>query len=119
VSNEEFEAYLCALDLTVEGIVDANSTPYIVIRDYKITAGPLAGTTCDVAIQRTTAIPYQPPPAIQTKPPLVPMDVQRYNVQVSPLGDDWQYWSRTVAPERQTPAGMLSHIATIFAQVAS
>lgn len=119
MGHDALEAHLRTLGLTVETIADPGGTPYLVICGYRIATGPLAGEVCDLAIQRTSAIPYQPPPAIHTKPHLVPMIRERYNVLASALGDDWQYWSRTVPPERQTPPGMVAHIATIFDEVPS
>lgn len=117
MTYEDIEEHFRTLGWTVETITDQGNAPFLVVRDYTVPAGSLAGTTCDLAIQRTAAIPYQPPPAIHTRPHLVPMDQGRFNVLVSSLGPDWQYWSRTVPPERQTPSGMVAHIATVFAQV--
>ena len=113
MTNEDLEEYLREIGHDVDTIVGADQRPYIVVRDYHITTGPLAGKTSDVAIERTSTVPYVFPSAIHTRPALVPMDIQRYNTQASNIGSGWQYWSRKLR-KPPTPQRVVAHIATIF-----
>ena len=113
MTNEDLEAHFRAIGWTVETVVGQDNLPYIVVRDYVIPAGTFAGRTCDVAVQRTSSVPYQAPAALHTRPILIPMG-QR-NTQMSGLGSDWQYWSRIV--REQTPRAMVAHIATVLSEV--
>lgn len=114
MSNEDLQTYLRDLGLGGEVVVATNSSRFIVARGYRITKGSLAGRQCDVGLQWSDANPYVPAPAIHTRPALVPMGTR--NTQASPLGQDWQYWSRrmTVQP---TPKAIITHIATILGEV--
>lgn len=116
MTNDDLEQHLREVGHEIETIVGADRRPYIVIRDYHIQAGTLAGKTCDVAIERTTTVPYVPPSAIHTQPALVPMDIPRYHTQASGIGPDWQYWSRVLRVP-PTPRAIATHIATIFSEV--
>jgi Prokaryotic E2 family E len=116
MTNEELEAYLQARGWNIEQRVVGPQT-FIIIRDYVIPAGNLAGRSCDVAIERTTTVPYVAPAAIHTRPALVPMDMgSSLRTQSSPLGSDWQYWSRVVRGQ-PNPQKIVAHIATIFSEV--
>lgn len=114
VTNEELETHLHTIGYVVERLTGADGISYLVIRDYTIRTGSLAGTTCDVAIQWATAVPYIMPPAIHTRPVLIPMGTR--NTQASGVGPEWQYWSR-VLRGRPTPATFVAHLATIFSEV--
>lgn len=117
MTNEDLEAYLRQLGFTVAQLPGAYGTSYTVIHDYPITTGSLARRTCDVALQHSAAVPYVAPAAIHTRPALVPMDmVGRYRTQQSPLGSEWQYWSRLLRGQ-PTPQALVAHIATIFSEV--
>lgn len=113
MTNEELEAHFGAIDWTIETVIGQDNLPYIVIRDYVIASGSFAGCTCDVAIQRTSSVPYQAPAAIHTRPILIP--IGQRNTLVSGIGPEWEYWSRLV--REQTPRGMVAHIATVFSEV--
>jgi hypothetical protein len=116
VTNEDLEAHLRDIGHAVEQLTGNDGAPYIVIRDYHIMRGSLAGRTCDVAIQRSSSVPFVAPPAIHTRPPLVAMDMTNpLRTQQSPIGPDWQYWSR-VLRSQPTPAAIVAHIATIFSE---
>jgi hypothetical protein len=91
VTADELDAYLGSLDLRVETIANAQGTPYTVVRDLEIPAGPLRRKCCDVAWTRSAETPYVMAAAIQTNPPLVAMGSS--GTQPSPLAG-WQYWSR-------------------------
>jgi hypothetical protein len=114
MTNEQLEAYLKQTRFRVEDIEGADHNHYIVIRDYPITVGSLAGHTCDVAIQRVTSVPYVLPSAIHTRPELIPMGTR--NTQQSGIGSDWQYWSRVLRTP-PTPRAIVTHIATVFSEV--
>jgi len=55
--------------------------------------------------------------AIHTRPALVPMDMNGpLRTQASPLGWDWQYWSRRF-DRAPTPQRLWAHILTILGEV--
>lgn len=117
MTNENLKSHLGAIGYAVEHLTGNDGTPYLVIRDYRIATGSLAGRTCDVAIQQAASVPYVAPPAIHTRPALVPMDMTNpLRTQPSPIGPEWQYWSRLVRGQ-PTPAVIVAHIATIFSEV--
>jgi hypothetical protein len=114
---EDFETYVrervgLAVE-TVEGSTD--QLPYTVIRGILITKGALSGTTCDVAIRREQATPFIVPAAIHTRPALV--TVGTLSTQESPIGPEWQYWSRRFE-HPVTPANLWLHVLTILGEVA-
>jgi hypothetical protein len=115
MTNEGLEAYLRGLGWTVEHLTGADGHPYLVIRNYEIPAGSLAGRSCDVAIWRTPAVPYVAPPAVHTRPVLVP--IGQHNTSNSGIGPGWQYWSRLLRIQPPTPRDWVTHIATIFSEV--
>jgi hypothetical protein len=115
--DEDLVAFLRGLDLTVETTQDTNGHPYTVIRQVTIAAGSLAGRTCDVALARCQSVPYLVAPAIHTRPAMVPMDTgDPLHTQPSPLGPDWQYWSRRF-DHSPTPQRVWAHILTILGEV--
>ncbi len=113
MTNEELEAHFRALGWKIEHS-GAGPQTFIIIRDYVIPTGSLAGRFCDIAIERTTTVPYVAPPAIHTRPALV--TIGSLSTMQSPLGPDWQYWSRVVRGQ-PTPQRIVAHIATIFSEV--
>jgi hypothetical protein len=115
MNTDALEGYVRALGLNTERVTDSNGQPYLVIWQYEIPAGTLRGTRCDVALLATSAVPYVPPPAIHTRPPVAPPGTQA--VQASPLGPQWQYWSRVFHGSVLSPETMLAHIATVFREV--
>src|SRR5947209_4923372 len=116
MTNEELEAFFQALGWSIDRR-EVGSQKFIIIRDYVIPMGCLAGRSCDIAIERTTTVPYVAPAAIHTRPALVPMDMgSSLRTQASSLGADWQYWSRVVRGQ-PTPQKIVAHIATIFSEV--
>lgn len=117
MTEQDLENHLTKLGYSVERVSDPNGSVYLVIQAYQIRSGSLAGRTCEVALQNFGSIPYTLPPAIHTRPALVPMDMNgSLRTQASAIGSDWQYWSRTRA-EAHTPQGIVAHIATIFSEV--
>lgn len=91
---------------------------YVVIKDYVIQLGGLKDKQCDVAFMDAIATPYVFPSVIHTKPHLLPMDMNNVKIktQKSPIGSDWQYWSRRL-DHPHTPKNIVTHIATIFRDV--
>jgi Prokaryotic E2 family E len=113
MSPDDLEDFLRALGLTVERVTDSNATVYTVAREVDITTGGLRGTRCDVAIQRVETNPYVVPSAIHTRPVLVPMGGAPLNTSQSPIGPDWQYWSRRF-DHTPTPRRIWAHILTVL-----
>ena len=117
MTDNDLVAFLRGLGLTVETAQDVNGHPYTVIRQVTITAGTLAGRVCDVALARCQSVPYMVAPAIHTRPTLVPMDMMGpLRIQASPLGPDWQYWSRRF-DRPPNPQRVWTHILTILGEV--
>jgi hypothetical protein len=114
MTNEDLQAYLQRVGLGGDIIVASNGGRYVVARDFLITKGTLVGTRCDVAVQWSAATPYVAAPAIHTKPALVAMGTK--NTQTSPIGPEWQYWSRRMVAS-PTPQAVVAHIATILGEV--
>ena len=111
------EEYLRGLGYTVEPAQDATGAPYIVVRDITIPTGSLVGRICDVALARCQSVPYICPPAVHTRPALVPMDtVGPLKTQVSQLGPDWQYWSRRF-DRSPSPQRIWTHVLTVLTEV--
>lgn len=113
MTADEFEAYLRGLGLSVETMTGADGGRYIAIMSFTIPTGGLAGRTCDVAVRREESVPYIPPAAIHTRPALLPMGTR--NTQGSPIGPDWQYWSRRF-DRPPTPARLWTHILTVLTE---
>ena len=111
---EDFEAHIRRLGYTVEVVNGNDRKSYSVVRDVKLPNGALRGRCCDIAIQRNTMVPYVPPPAIHTRPHLVPMNgSEPLKTMKSGIGPDWQYWSRRY-DHRPTPRDLWAHIVTVL-----
>ncbi len=112
MTHEDLEAYLQDLGYTVETLeVSSPPTSYLVIRDFEVCTGSRSAMRYDVAIQKTTAVPYVPPPAVHVRPHVVPMGTA--SSQASSLGSHWQYLSRILRVP-PTPAAMLVHLHSTF-----
>ena len=111
---EDFEAHIRGKGYTVEELAGDDGVSYCVVRNVPLPHGALAGKCCDIAIQRDHTVPYLPPPAIHTRPALVPMDMSGpLRTQKSGIGTDWQYWSRRF-DRRPEPWSLWAHILTIL-----
>ncbi|MDQ0201942.1 hypothetical protein [Neobacillus ginsengisoli] len=97
MTNQLLEEFFRNQGYIVENVLGQDHKTYIVIRNYCIPAGSLAGKTCHVGIEQTSSVPYVAPPAIHTFPVLIPMDMSS-NLRTQPigLGPEWQYWSRVL-----------------------
>ncbi len=110
----DLEDYLRGLGVTV-GLLEGNDgQPYIVVSQWEIPGGGLQGKKCDVALQRVETVPYSVPAAIHTRPHLVQMSPgEPVGTQPSPIGPEWQYWSRRF-DRAPTPQAIWTHIVTIL-----
>lgn len=111
---EDLETYLSEIGIPFEVVKASNGQSYLVMKGFVIGGGSLAGRTCDVAVLRTTEQPWIPQAALQVRPVLVPMG--QHNTQASPLGSQWQYWSRRF-DHPPTPKTFVAHIYTVLAEV--
>jgi hypothetical protein len=114
MTADEFERYLSeTLGLRVERLSDSGGVSYTVVRDLEIPSGGLRGRRCDVAMACSTQTPYVVASAIQTRPPLIAMGTR--NTQASPLGGEWQYWSRRY-DHAVTPQLVWAHVLSILCE---
>ena len=111
---EDFEAYLRSLGHVVEDIRGDDDVTYVVVRNVELPKGSLKGRRCDIAIQRSGAVPFVPPAAIHTRPHLVPMVGEPpLKTMSSGIGPEWQYWSRRY-DHRPTPKDLWTHVLTVL-----
>lgn len=114
MTPDDFEEYVRSLGLTVEVLSGEDGNSYSVVHNFDLPSGALRGRRCDIAIQRVDAVPYVAPPAIHTRPHLVPMDKSEpLKTMKSGIGPDWLYWSRRY-DHRPTPRGLWAHILTVL-----
>ena len=117
MSAEAFEEYVRELGYEVSLARDPSGMFYTVIHGVMIQRGALRGRTCDVALARPASVPYTVASAIHTRPALVQMDMGGpLKTQPSPLGGEWQYWSRRY-DHAPTPQQIWTHILTVLGQV--
>jgi hypothetical protein len=117
LTADYLEDFLRSAGYTVEVIQDSAGTQFTCIRNVCIPAGPLRGRTADVALQRINTVPYTVPAGIHTRPALVPMNPgPPLGTQPSPLGPEWQYWSRRY-DRPPTAQAIWAHVLGIFSQV--
>lgn len=113
----DLETYLRGLGIEVRQVTGADGQRYTVAHNVTIPAGSLAATVCDIALLCPPGDPYMVPPAIHTRPALVPMDMTGpLKTQASGVGSDWQYWSRRY-DRIPTPKAVWTHVLTVFAEV--
>ncbi len=114
MTADDYESFLRALGVVVERERDVNNQEYTVARDVEITTGGLRGKRCDVGLLRVSTEPYVVPAAIHTRPALVQMDgSEPLRTQASPLGEEWQYWSRRF-DHAPTPKRIWAHVLTVL-----
>lgn len=110
----ELEEYLAGLGLGIEKATDTDGRDYTIVRAVQIHTGGLRGKECDVGLLRTDSNPYVMAAAIHTRPALVRMDgSQPLCTQASPLGGEWQYWSRRY-DHPPSPKRIWAHILTVL-----
>jgi hypothetical protein len=114
MTADDFEGFLRGLGLQVDRAQDTNNDEYTVVHGVEITTGGLRGKQCDVGLLRVTTEPYVVPSAIHTRPALVTMDMSEpLRTQASPLGEEWQYWSRRF-DHAPTPKRIWAHVLTVL-----
>ena len=111
---DDFVLHARSLGYTVDVITGKDGQAYTVVRDVELPTGALCGRRCDIAILRNDMVPYVPPPAIHTRPHLVPMDGNDpLRTMKSGIGSDWLYWSRRY-DRKPTPKALWAHILTVL-----
>lgn len=82
---------------------------------YVIQVGRLAGEEIHVGLAIPGDWPMSPPPGPHVKPRL---GHPYGSVHTSPLGPDWEYWSRPIPnwPRDRSMRAYLRHLRTLFAQ---
>lgn len=90
-----------------------------VIFDYVIEIGKLAGQKIKMAFQVADDFPLNPPGGPHVSPQLHPLHPgqdlphPKGAVHASPLGQDWEYWSRPFQNWTQTDRGVRTYMAFI------
>jgi hypothetical protein len=114
MTADELEDYIAGLGLSLERETDSDGRSYSIAGGFRIPTGGLRGKECDVAILRVDSNPYVMAAAIHTRPALVRMDGSRpLCTQASPLGPEWQYWSRRY-DHPASPKRIWAHVLTIL-----
>lgn len=94
--------------------------------EYVITVGRFIGKTVHMALQVDESFPMNPPPGPHFTLQLLPITggggTHPYGgVHTSPLGGDWQYWSRPFTNDwnrsDKTVKTYLAHIRNLFATI--
>jgi hypothetical protein len=85
----------------------------LVIEDYVIRVGPHASKTVRLGLSAGD-FPFTPPAGIHVCPKLRP-DGQN-NINTSPLGSEWQYWSRRLPDwgKDRSARHIISYINKVF-----
>lgn len=108
---ETFVSQLAATGLEVERTGD------FVIFEWVVPVGRLLGETVHIALQLPADLPATPPSGPHVKPRL---GHPGGSVNPSPLGPDWEYWSRPFAgwPQSQrNVAAYMAHLRALFVQL--
>lgn len=93
--------------------------------DYEIPLGKFAGQIVTMAFQVREKFPMEPPPGPHFKPHLLPVTggggTHPFGaIHTSPLGAEWQYWSRPFKDWNRTDRTVktyLAHIRNLFATI--
>ena len=87
----------------------------IAVFDYTVEVGTLAGQQIRLGLQIPGDWPLSPPPGPHVSPRL---GHPGGAVGDSPLGDDWEYWSRpaNLWPADRSMRAYLRHLRKLFAQ---
>ncbi|MBB1286831.1 hypothetical protein HRH25_20790 [Flavisolibacter sp. BT320] len=117
----DFINQLQALGYTVQ-----EPAPDFVSFEYEIPVGKFAGQKVWMALQVVDSFPMNAPPGPHFKPHLLPISggggVHPYGAihNNSPLGTDWQYWSRPFSEWNRSDRSVktyLAHIRNLFVTV--
>jgi len=87
-----------------------NGADFVVLELYLVEIGQHAGKKIGLAFQTPGDYPMTPPGGIHVRPHLIPIGSR--NVHASPLGAEWQYWSRPITEWRNDRGTkrLLSHV---------
>lgn len=85
----------------------------VVLKAFCIAVGSHAGKTVDLGVSGQD-FPYTPPAGIHVAPSLVANGTN--NIGPSPLGSDWQYWSRRLPDwtTNRSAKHIISYINKVF-----
>src|SRR5712691_2717943 len=85
----------------------------LVIDEFRIEAGAYAGKVVDIGIP-SQDFPFTLPAGIHVHPMLAP--IGQNGISQSPLGNDWQYWSRRLADwgGGRTARHVISYVNKVF-----
>lgn len=121
MAKSDFISELLALGYSVQ----EPATDFLSI-EYEIPVGKFAGQTVTMAFQVLDKFPMEPPPGPHFKPHLLPVTGGGGShpfgaIHSSPLGSDWQYWSRPFSAHwnqtDRTVKTYLAHIRNLFATI--
>ena len=104
------------LALKVEYVKGGNGDN-LVMKDFEIPAGSLAGKKCDLALPCTNSVPFNPHAYFHTRPALVPND-SVHGTQAGKVSPDWQYWSRQWSKPPRGPEEVWAWILTALTDAA-
>ena len=110
---DDFEQHVRGFGLLVDHLL-VGEQAYVHLKNVRISAGTHAGSVCDVAILRTTEVPWAPQAAVHVKPHLVRMG-ERCS-QASPVGPEWQYLSRRFE-RTPSPKHFYAHVLTVLGEL--
>jgi hypothetical protein len=110
---DEFERHLASTGHALEPAKGGEDS-FLIIKAVAVPTGSRAGKACDVGILRSTANPWVPQAAVHVRPHLVKMG--QASSQASPLGAEWQYFSRRF-DKVPTPKAFLAHILTVLGEL--
>lgn len=119
MSREEFIQGFVALGYKLELKADD-----FVVFEYVVPVGKFAGQKIRLGLQIKGDAPIIPPPGPHVSPHLLPLhpraDIPHPSggVHSSPLGPDWQYWSRPIQRWKEgdrSARQYMAHINNLFA----
>jgi len=116
----EFINQLQALGFTVQ----EPATDFVSF-EYEIPVGRFTGQKVEMALQVNDSFPMNAPPGPHFKPHLLPVTggggTHPYGaIHNSPLGSEWQYWSRPFKERNRSKKDVktyLAHIRNLFATI--
>ncbi len=87
-----------------------NGQAFVLVDSYRVEIGPHTGKLIGLAFPMPYDFPITPPGGIHVRPHLIPIGTR--NVHQSPLGAEWEYWSRPIVAWRKdrSVGRLLSHV---------
>jgi hypothetical protein len=89
----------------------------LVVKDFVVPAGSLAGKTCDIALACTSSAPFNPHPYFHIRPALV-SNGPANGTQPGQITTDWQYWSRKWLTPPKSPEDVWAWVLTALTEAA-